>query len=212
MWLGDMLAFRPPAPFPFAAAAWDVLLPGGGPGRARGAKEGSAAPKGLLRVCGCLGGFAAGSTLLVAKKPSLKDPVSPLCTGALPLGAPSQGKVLRCTAELGICTAGALLGPTVVLLERMTLKLLTGFSYHGPDTGFMAAPSLVAREPVRRGAGTVPSSPPLRRSTSGLACLIPGGAVSGRVKLAPAEDLFISPSLCLLPGAALRSRAAQSSR
>lgn len=134
---GGYVSSPPSCPIPLCrgcvgcpAARW------GWPGRARGAEEGSAAPKGLLRVCGCLGGFAAGSTLLVAKKTSLKDPVSPLCTGALPLGALSQGEVLRCTAELGICTTGALLGPTVVLLERVTLKLLTGFSYHGPRHRF----------------------------------------------------------------------------
>lgn len=137
--------------------------------------------------------------------------MSPLHTGALPLGAASQDEVPWHTAELGTCAAGALSGPTVVLRERTTLKLWTGFSYHRPDTGFMAAPSLEAGEPVGRGAGTVSSSPPLRRGTSGLAHLIPGGAVSGRVKLALLEDLLISPSLCLLPGAVLRSHATQSS-
>jgi len=96
---------------------------------------------------------------------------------ALRPGAPSQGKIPWRAAELGTCTAGALLGPAVGLLERTTLKLWTGFSHHGPDTG--AAPSLVAREQVGRAAGAVQSSPPLHRGTLGLVCLIPGGAVSG---------------------------------
>lgn len=52
------------------------------------------------------------------------------------------------------------------------------------------------------GQGT---GPPLSRDTLGLARLIPGGTVSHREKLAPPEDLLISPSLCLLTGAVLRS-------
>lgn len=70
--------------------------------------------------------------------------------GALPVGAPSQDEVPQCTAEPGACTVRALSGPRVVL-ERTTLKVRCGFSYHGPELGFMAAPSLVAREPVGRG-------------------------------------------------------------
>lgn len=70
--------------------------------------------------------------------------------GALLLGAPSQGEVPQCTAELGACIVGALSGPRVVL-ERTTLKVWSVFSCHGPLLGFMAAPSLVAWEPVGRG-------------------------------------------------------------
>lgn len=139
----------------------------------------------MLLQKACSGSAAAWEALLLAphcwwqKTRSLKDRESPTCVGALLLGAPSHGKVPWCTAELGTCTAGVLSGPTVVLLVRTTLKLQTGLSYHRPDPGFMATPSLVARELMGRGAGTVLSSPLLRRGTSGLTRLIPGGAMSG---------------------------------
>lgn len=70
MQLGDVLAFCSFTLFPFATAVWDVLATmWGQPGRDHGAAESRAALKGFLRLCSCLGGFAPGPTLLVAKEP-----------------------------------------------------------------------------------------------------------------------------------------------
>lgn len=55
--------------------------------------------------------------------------------GALLLGAPGHCEVPQCMAELGTCTGGAWLRPTVVVLERMTLSYGLVF----PIMGFMAA-------------------------------------------------------------------------
>lgn len=136
MQLGDVSAFHPVILFPFAVAVWDALLPGG---------DGQAGTSVLRRATlfqkACSESAAAWELLLLVphywckkKKTCLKDPMSPLHVGVLLLGALSQGKVPQCMAELGTCTAGALLGPTVFLLERRT-----SFSYRGPDPGFMAA-------------------------------------------------------------------------
>lgn len=91
--------------------------------------------------------------------------MSPLHVGALLLGALSQGEVLWCMAELGTCTARALLGPTIVLLERTTLS--NGLVFPIMDQ--------IQVSWLLSGQGT---GPPLSRDTLGLAHLIPGGTVS----------------------------------
>lgn len=95
-------------------------------------------------------------------------------------------------AELGACAAGALLGPAIVLLERVTLS-----------NGIVCP--LMDQIQISWLLGGQGTGPALSRDTLELAHLIPGGTVSRQQKLAPPEDLLISPSLCLLTGAVPRS-------
>lgn len=95
------------------AARW------GWPGKDLSTEEGNAVPKGSAAAWEV---FLLFPQYWCQKKPFLKDPMSPLHTGALFLGALSQGEVPQWMAELGTCTAGALLGPTIFLLERTTLS------------------------------------------------------------------------------------------
>lgn len=108
----------------------------------------------------------------------------PLHMGALLLGALSQGEVLQCVAELGTCTAGPLLGPTVVLLERMTLS--NGLVF-----------PIMDQIQVSLLLGGQGFGPPLSRDTLGLAHLIPGGTVTSR-EIGPTRG-FISLSFPLPP-------------
>lgn len=88
------------------------------PGRDLSTEEGNTVPKGLLREFFLL----VPQYWCQKKKNFLKDPMSLLRMGALLLGALSQGEVPQHMAERGTCTAGALWGPAIFLLERMTLS------------------------------------------------------------------------------------------